>query len=107
MIDMEKRGRKALVEGSLVEVPKDIELDNTELLWGQPAGWKPFLRHGRYIVWSVSPAEVRLSDADWDRNGRVIHNSAKHGNIVRGRGVAVLLAGLRPRIGLALLPPAR
>ena len=83
---------RLLPEGSLVEIPKDLNLDTEELRWGKSDGWKPVLPHGRYIVERAIRSEVRLADADWMPSGHVTLHSAKHAYVVRGRGVAVLLA---------------
>ena len=75
----------------MVEIPKDIELDTEELRWGKTDGWKPVLPRGRYIVKRAIGSEVLLADADWTAKGHLTLRSAKHGYVVRGRGVAALL----------------
>ena len=89
----EARGR--LVDDDRIEVPSDFECDTIELRWGKESGWRPYLHSGRFLVHVVHDSELRLSDADWDETGRITFNSAKHGHIVRGRGIAALMARFR------------
>lgn len=88
------RGR--LSEDDKVEIPSDFEVDTTELQWGQPGKWRRYLPRGRYVVsFYINRSELRLSEADWNAEGKLIHNSAKNGFIVRGKGIAILMARFR------------
>lgn len=90
---METRVRGRLSEDDKIEIPSDFEVDTVELQWGQPGKRLGYLPQGRYVVVIyVNRSELRLAEADWNAEGRLIHTSAKNGYIVRGKRIAILMA---------------